>query len=61
MPENFELILDGHIIKPVETVKLLGFHLDHPFTWQEHIDKVVKKCYGLIGALARANWGSRQC
>jgi endonuclease/exonuclease/phosphatase family metal-dependent hydrolase len=49
-----ELMLDGHIIKPLPTVKLLGFNLDHHFQWGEHIDKTVKKCHGIIGALRKA-------
>ena len=32
---------------------LLGFNLDQHFTWGDHIDKVVRKCNGLIGALVK--------
>jgi len=53
-PENFELILDGCIIKPVTTVQLLGVTLDSHLTFASHIDNVVKKAHGLLGALARA-------
>jgi len=55
VPENLELLLDGCAIKPQAVVKLLDFNLDHHFTWSDQIDKVVKKCSGLIGALVRAS------
>lgn len=54
LPSGTELLLDEHSIKPVSTVKLLGFNLDQHFTWKEHIDKVCKKSNGLVGALAKA-------
>ena len=54
LPEELELLLDGHSVKPLHAVKLLGFVLDQHFTWGEHIDKTVKRCTGLIGAMAKA-------
>ena len=55
LPENLELTLEGHSIKPQTVVKLLGFNFDHHLTWGDHIDKVVKRCNGLIGALVKAS------
>jgi hypothetical protein len=54
IPDNFELILSGCSIKPESTVKLLGFTLDSHLTLAAHIDQVIRKAHGLIGALARA-------
>src|SRR5437867_8778876 len=54
LPDDVELLLEGHSIKPLSDVKLLGFILDQHFTWGEHIDKIVKRCNGLVGAMAKA-------
>jgi len=54
LPDDLEMLLDGHSIKPQAVVKLLGFNVDQHFTWGDHIDKVAKKCNGLIGALSKA-------
>src|SRR5437867_4841336 len=54
LPCELELLLEGHSIKPQAAVKLLGFNLDQHFTWGEHIEKVVMKCNGLLGALSKA-------
>src|SRR6267154_567965 len=51
---DLEIMVDGNSIKPVSSVKLLGFNLDQHLTWGDHISKIVKKCNGLIGALAKA-------
>src|SRR3989442_6553874 len=50
LPENICITIEGHSIKPQATVKLLGFNVDQHLTWSDHIDKVVKRCNGLIGA-----------
>jgi len=39
---------------PESTVRLLGFTLDSHLTLATHIDKVIRKAHGLLGALARA-------
>jgi len=52
---DYELTLDGITLKPVDSVKLLGVHLDKHLTMATHIDKTVKKCHGLIGVLSRAS------
>ena len=46
--------LDGAVIKPIESMKILGVTLDQHLTLKPHIDNIVRKCHGLIGALSRA-------
>ena len=41
-------------IKPT-SVKLLGITLNQHLTFKQHIDSISKKCYGILGALARAS------
>ena len=53
-PADFHLVLDDAIIKPQDCVKLLGFMIDHHLTLAKQVEKVVKKCHGLIGVLRRA-------
>ena len=55
LPEDFQLTLDGIAIKPLSSVKILGVTIDQHLTMGEHIDKVVKKGNGLLGALVRAS------
>jgi len=55
LQDDVELTVDGLSIKPQTVAKLLGFNLDHHFTWSDHIDKIVKKCNGLLGALVKAS------
>jgi hypothetical protein len=54
LPSDIQIDLDGCIIKPVNTVKLLGVTLDNHLTFGVHINNVVKKCHGLLGVLSRA-------
>ena len=54
IPEDFHLTLDNCIIKPQNTVKLLGVTLDQHLTFGPHIDCISKKCQALLGILARA-------
>jgi hypothetical protein len=54
LPPDFILTLDNCIIKPENTVKLLGTTLDHHLTMGPHIDKIVLKCHGLLGVLRKA-------
>jgi ribonuclease P/MRP protein subunit RPP40 len=54
LPDSFEIVIDGCTIKPDQSVKLLGVMLDQHLTMGEHVDKIVKKCSGLLGALSRA-------
>jgi len=54
LPEDYSLTLDGCVVTPVETMKILGVTLDKHLTLRNQIDLQVKKSHGLIGALARA-------
>ena len=40
---NFELIIDGTVIKQVNTCKYLGIIIDDKLSWQGHIDVVYNK------------------
>ena len=40
---NFELIIDGIVIKQVNTCKYLGITIDDKLSWQDHIDFVYNK------------------
>jgi len=53
LPDNLELSLNGSIIKPSPDVKLLGAMIDKHLTFGADIDRIVLKCHGLIGVLAR--------
>jgi len=50
---HFALDIEGCKITSTHSVKLPGVTLDCYLTFGEHIDNVVKKCHGLIGALAK--------
>lgn len=54
IPDDLQMVIGGCIIKPENSVKLLGVTLDHHLTFGMHIQNVVKKCHGLIGVLSRA-------
>ena len=40
---NFELTVDGTVIKQVNTCKYLGIMIDDKLSWQDHIDFVYNK------------------
>ena len=40
---NFELTIDGTVIKQVNTCKYLGIVIDDKLSWQDHIDFVYNK------------------
>jgi len=40
---NFELIIDGTVIKQVNRCKYLGIMIDDKLSWQDHIDFVYNK------------------
>jgi hypothetical protein len=52
--DDLELAIDGCVIKPASSVKLLGLTIDRHLTFGEHIGNVVSKCHSLIGVLSRA-------
>ena len=54
LPEDLELTIDGCIIKPSKSVKLLGVTLDHHLFFSDRFSNVTKKCHGFIGILTRA-------
>ena len=54
LPPDFSIIIEDIKVQPQQTVKLLGIVLDQHLTFRQHIDEVVTKCHGLLGALRRA-------
>ena len=42
---NFELIIDGTILKIVETHKHLGVHLSSNNKWSKHIDSIIESVW----------------
>ena len=52
--ENIVLSVGGVSLKPVKSVKLLGVVIDSGLTFSPHIDAVITKCQGLLGALAKS-------
>ena len=48
------IIINNQRLEPVREVKLLGVTLACHLTMSRHIDKVVSKCHGLLGMLAKA-------
>lgn len=54
LPNDLVVTLDGNVIKPSTTVRLLGVTLDCHIIFGEDIDQILLKCHGLIGMLARA-------
>ena len=55
LPPECEIVIEDVSIKPAPFVKLLGVHLDQHLTMTTHIDKTVKKCHGVLGALSKAS------
>lgn len=60
--KNIELKLqiNGRNIQRATSVKYLGVVIDEKLSWAEHIDKLEKKIYPLIGALRRCGKIPRQ-
>jgi hypothetical protein len=54
LPVDYEIILDGARIKPLDTVKLLGFTLDRHLTFGAHVDSAVLKVRSGLGTLTKA-------
>ena len=54
LPVNLTINLNGILIEPAHTVKLLGVTLDRHLTFKDHINQVTQTCRGLAGVLRRA-------
>ena len=52
LTSDCQIDLNNCVIKPEPSVKLLGMTLDQQLTMILHINKIVKKCHGLLGLLA---------
>ena len=53
LPGKLILELEGNTIEPSANVKLLGATIDQQLTCRPDIDRIVLKCHGLLGVLAR--------
>ena len=61
LSDSFELLLDSEVVKPTDTVKLLGFTLDRHFTFTQHIQSCVQKAHAALGLLWKAvKWMPRE-
>ena len=61
LSDSFELLLDSEVVKPTDTVKLLGFTLDRHFTFTQHIQSCVQKAHAALGLLRKAvKWMPRE-
>ena len=54
LPEGLGMEIDGCVIKPLDSMELLGVTLDRHLNMNLHIEQVVRKCKGLLGILRRA-------
>jgi len=50
---NFELTIDGTVIKQVNTCKYLGIMIDDKLSWQDHIDFVYNKVVRFVSIFYR--------
>ena len=50
---NFELIMDGKILKIVETHKYLGVHLSSNNKWSKHMDSIIESALKQISYLRK--------
>ena len=50
---NFELIIDGTVIKQVNTCKYLGIIIDDKLSWQDHIDFVYNNVVRFVSIFYR--------
>lgn len=55
LPQDLAIDLNGLLIEPSSSVKLLGVILDRHLTFKEHIETTTQKCKGLVGVLRKAS------
>ena len=53
--QNCDIVfnIDGAVVKPVNVVKLLGFHIDHKLNFSEHVKQLIVKCSRQVNVLGR--------
>ena len=51
--KDLSIFVDGHVIRPEKSLKLLGIQIDHKLNFEEHISNICKKVSLKIHALAR--------
>ena len=48
-----KLTANGKVLERSTTIKLLGTHIHQHMQWTQHVNKVIKSCYGTISVLRR--------
>ena len=51
---DFDIKVDDRTLERVKTYKYLWVELDETLTWHSHVDSIIKKVSGGLGALKRA-------
>ena len=51
---ELELNLNNHTIKASSSVDLLGLTIDQHLSFKEHIERISKKCHGLLGVISKS-------
>ena len=52
--KELELQLENNTVKSSNVVEILGLSIDQHLSFKHHIDRIVRKCHGLLGVLQRA-------
>ena len=50
---HFDVKIDEHCLERAKTYKYLGIDLDENFSWDSHINNIVKKVSAGLGAIRR--------
>ena len=48
-----KLTANGKVLERSTTIKLLGTHIHQHMQWTEHVNKVIKSCYGTLSVLRK--------
>ena len=48
-----KLTANGKVLERSITIKLLGTHIHRHMQWTDHVNKVIKSCYGTISVLRK--------
>ena len=48
-----KLIANGKVLERSTTIKLMGTHIHQHMQWTEHVNKVIKSCYGTLSVLRK--------
>ena len=51
--ENFDVVVNGYVLKRVKVMKCLGVLIDEELHWTQQVDKVAKTVQSKLGILRR--------